>query len=303
MFRFLTLRSVSFTIVLQGALNSLKGEFSLNREKFIDNLIGERKTRQLTQKQVAEVLGISDRTYSKWETGETEPDIGSICRLAESYGISPAVFFDDEAPEKCGMLRRELTAMTPVGAMLRTREMMDEAFEGLCDNAMRLNNDRNEESAALFSEPLPVLPAPAEEKCGFIDRGNGYYLRVWEKDADLRLLLMPSEAGDAPMRYEAAELSELFGALSSAELISFLLTAPKDGWYSPEYLSRETGLPEERVRGALRLLASLNEAVCIPTQTAEGEKETYQAGDMRIIRGIFTLAHLILKQRRKGEDK
>ncbi len=299
----MTLRSVSFTIVSQGALNSLKGEGSLNRGKFIDNLIGERKTRQLTQKQVAGALGVSDRTYSKWETGETEPDIDSLCRLAESYGISPSAFFEEEETGKGGTLRRELTGLTPVGAMLRTREVMDEAFEGLCENAMRLNENWSEETAALFSEPLPVLPAPEEEKCGFIDGGSGYYLRVWEKDADLRLLLMPNESGDAWLREEAAELSELFGALSSAELISFLLTAPRDGWYSPEYIGRETGLDEERVRGALRLLASLNEAVCIPTRTAEGEKETWQAGDMRIIRGIFTLAHLILGQRRKEAEK
>ena len=284
-------------------MNSLKGEGSLNRGKFIDNLIGERKTRQLTQKQVAGALGISDRTYSKWEMGETEPDIDSLCRLAESYGISPSAFFEEEETGKGGTLRRELTGLTPVGAMLRTREVMDEAFEGLCANALRLNKDWNEENAALLSEPLPALPAPEEEVCGFIDGGSGFFLRVWDKEADIGLLLMPNESGDAWLREEAAELSRLFGALSSAELISFLLAAPKDGWYSPEYLSRETGLPEERVRGVLRLLASLREAVCIPTQTAGGVIETCQPGDMRIIRSIFTLAHLILSQRRgEGEQ-
>ena len=43
----------------------------MNRDKFIENLKSAREGQGLTQKQVAEALGISDRTYSKWETGET----------------------------------------------------------------------------------------------------------------------------------------------------------------------------------------------------------------------------------------
>ena len=37
----------------------------MNREKFIENLKSAREERSLTQKQVAEALGVSDRTYSK----------------------------------------------------------------------------------------------------------------------------------------------------------------------------------------------------------------------------------------------
>ena len=55
----------------------------MNRDKFIENLKSAREGRGLTQKQVAEALGISDRTYSKWETGETEPGIELLCRLGD----------------------------------------------------------------------------------------------------------------------------------------------------------------------------------------------------------------------------
>lgn len=40
-----------------------------------DNLIFLRNIKGLTQEQVAEVIGISRQSYSKWEQGETYPDI------------------------------------------------------------------------------------------------------------------------------------------------------------------------------------------------------------------------------------
>ena len=40
-----------------------------------DNLILLRNIRGLTQETVAEVIGISRQSYSKWEQGETIPDV------------------------------------------------------------------------------------------------------------------------------------------------------------------------------------------------------------------------------------
>ena len=61
----------------------------MNKEVFTDNLIGLRKEHGMTQKQLADALGISDRSVSKWETGETEPDISTLCRMAELYAVPP----------------------------------------------------------------------------------------------------------------------------------------------------------------------------------------------------------------------
>ena len=37
---------------------------------------------------MAEVIGISRQSYSKWEQGETIPDIEKCDRLAKFYGVS-----------------------------------------------------------------------------------------------------------------------------------------------------------------------------------------------------------------------
>ncbi|MBR2133621.1 MAG: helix-turn-helix domain-containing protein [Eubacterium sp.] len=53
--------------------------------KFISDL---RKEKGLTQAQLSEKLGITDRAVSKWETGRSMPDASIMLELCEILGIS-----------------------------------------------------------------------------------------------------------------------------------------------------------------------------------------------------------------------
>ena len=53
--------------------------------KFIAEM---RKEQNLTQKQLADKLGISDRTISKWECGKGMPDVGLMIPLCEEIKIN-----------------------------------------------------------------------------------------------------------------------------------------------------------------------------------------------------------------------
>ncbi len=55
---------------------------------FADNLMYLRNIKGLSQEQVAEVIGISRQSYSKWEQGETFPDIDKCDKLARFYGVT-----------------------------------------------------------------------------------------------------------------------------------------------------------------------------------------------------------------------
>ena len=78
-----------------------------------ENLALLRNLRGMTQEEVAEVIGISRQSYSKWEQGETIPDIEKCDRLAKFYGVSiDALVHQDEEVGKA----REAPA--PVGKHL-----------------------------------------------------------------------------------------------------------------------------------------------------------------------------------------
>ena len=44
-----------------------------------------RKQKKLTQKELSDMLGIKQTTYSDWESGKTEPKINVLIRFAELY--------------------------------------------------------------------------------------------------------------------------------------------------------------------------------------------------------------------------
>lgn len=53
-----------------------------------ENLLTLRKMKKLSQEQVAEAVGVSRQAYTRWERGETSPDINSCVALADFYAVS-----------------------------------------------------------------------------------------------------------------------------------------------------------------------------------------------------------------------
>ncbi len=54
----------------------------------ITNLIALRKSRSLTQIELGEKINYSDKTISKWENGDSCPNIEAIYRIAKFYDVS-----------------------------------------------------------------------------------------------------------------------------------------------------------------------------------------------------------------------
>lgn len=73
-----------------------------------ESLAQARKKAGLTQEAVAEKLGVSRQTISKWETDETLPDIRQSKKLADPYQVTldELVAFDLEVQELTEMIDR-----------------------------------------------------------------------------------------------------------------------------------------------------------------------------------------------------
>lgn len=78
--------------------------------KFIANC---RKEKGLTQAQLAERLGISDRAVSKWETGRNMPDIAIMEELCGILGITPNELLKGERETVCIVPAIERTDAAP----------------------------------------------------------------------------------------------------------------------------------------------------------------------------------------------
>lgn len=90
-------------------------------DKFISNKIKElRELNHITQKKLGDLLGISDRAVSKWESGLSKPSGENLISLAKIFHVQVEMFFEHSNPIKT---RREdfvggmesLTALYKIG--------------------------------------------------------------------------------------------------------------------------------------------------------------------------------------------
>ena len=63
----------------------------------------KRKEKNLTQEQLAEKLGVSNKTISKWENGKCMPDYAVVKSLCEELEITVAELMDGEVKEEKSM--------------------------------------------------------------------------------------------------------------------------------------------------------------------------------------------------------
>ena len=73
-----------------------KRKISAVDEKIGRNLVYYRHLEGLTQQQVAEALNISRSTYTKYETGMSEPSIALLRQLAEIFHVTPGQLLESD---------------------------------------------------------------------------------------------------------------------------------------------------------------------------------------------------------------
>ena len=64
--------------------------------EFKDKLLELRKSHHLSQQQLADQLNVSRQSISKWELGESQPDLHNLVRLSEIFQISTDYLLKDE---------------------------------------------------------------------------------------------------------------------------------------------------------------------------------------------------------------
>ena len=70
------------------------------KEIIAKNLSALRKENKLTQQQLAERINYSDKAVSRWENAETLPDIETLCKICDIYGVHFEYLLQKEQPKK-----------------------------------------------------------------------------------------------------------------------------------------------------------------------------------------------------------
>lgn len=71
------------------------------KEVISQNLVYLRKQNKMTQLELCEKLSYSDKAVSRWENGESLPDVETLYKISEIYEVPISYFFEEHIKEKC----------------------------------------------------------------------------------------------------------------------------------------------------------------------------------------------------------
>ena len=70
-----------------------------------NNLTALRKSRNMTQADVAKALNYSDKSVSKWEHADSLPDISILAALCDMYGVTLDYLTHEDATEQAAFIK------------------------------------------------------------------------------------------------------------------------------------------------------------------------------------------------------
>ena len=99
----------------------------MDENKLGKRILALRTERGMTQEEAAEKLGVSNKAFSKWETGANLPDVPTVVKLAEFFGVTTDSLLGvaDTEPQSFGTAvaaRFAAHPENPADALLRMHE-------------------------------------------------------------------------------------------------------------------------------------------------------------------------------------
>ena len=92
--------------IAYGCIRKGRGNKEMDLKKIGQFLKCLRKEKGITQEQFAEILGVSGRTVSRWETGANMPDLDILIQIADYYEVEIREILDGE--RKSGKMNKEM---------------------------------------------------------------------------------------------------------------------------------------------------------------------------------------------------
>lgn len=115
--------------------------YETNKEQFGRFVAEQRKKRNLTQKELAEKLFVSDKTVSKWERGGSFPDISLLVPLSEALNVTVTELLEAQETEKISdidnghletLLKKAVLLSKDTPEMRKDRKKKSTCIFGIC---------------------------------------------------------------------------------------------------------------------------------------------------------------------------
>lgn len=246
-----------------------------NRIHIAENIARLRKENNETQIQLADAIGVSNKTISKWEKGESEPELIYVAAIAEYYGVSMDSLIKDGSSAVAG--RTDQYALSYRDAALKCfYDGIETTFKFMANAGMSCNS-------AGCEEHQPLLP-----RTGVFYKGNdGSYTGAQTSEIFIRahsspennllITLMQNEDNYGWMDRKADSLQEIFTLFAEPNVLSLIKFIHTDGTpvrMTAEYAAEKTGCSTENARKLFKHMRVPKEEI----EFGDGTKTVYTVG-------------------------
>ena len=163
---------------------------------FTDKLKALRKEKKLTQKELAEQIGIKQNSYSDWETGKNEPNLENIVKLSKILDTSTdellgrkvnfgdRIIFDISKYDLSNLKNFSEQEIYDLKATI-VLELLDESTDTLAvKNRLTIKNKLDKDEEVIFDALLTEAKVFADEVIAFekFRKAQRKFKWPWQKD-------------------------------------------------------------------------------------------------------------------------
>ena len=245
----------------------------MNELKLCENLARLRAERSMTQEELGAKLGVSDKTVSKWERGESAPDVGMLAALAEVFGTSTDCILGintaQENKNTFDRIRGEFDGLSRGEAVRKTAEI---AYDVIAASARILISEN--------AGDVSPIPATYEMRRSAISTGEIFNFLAYSDDANVSVTLTRNKNNYAWMKDDAvgAKIAHFFSVLADPEAIKimrFIHSADCPENFTAKYIAEKTGTAAEKSAYILSEYAAATQAHGVNAHLADGDVTVY----------------------------
>ena len=250
-----------------------------------------RAAKGVTQDDVAAALSVSNKTISKWENGDSSPDLSALTELAEYYAVSTDYLLglrseskstDDFIAEQFKNLDRRDTALKLFEMLKATfppcMEVAGTAFDDVCDNV----------------DTIPVRTEPMNRYS--IALHELYHFLVCSDDVNFAVIQLRNQANfkwllDEKKQKKITELLSYLADPDAMKILYFIHSTGCSENFTAEYMAKHTAVEYEKAEQILRQCCDIGICSSVTAHLKSRETKIYESFGDGLILSILSIAY------------
>ena len=260
--------------------------------KIAEKLTALRTSKGVTQDDVAQALGISNKTVSKWENGASMPDLNMLVMLAEYYKVTTDTLLglaDTAKKSFRETVRSEFEELDAQSAFLKAFESTDLVIPSIF-NILRKNEAQDENSIELKE----IYPSPQNRRSK-IATPDFFTFTVSSEDVNAAVTLLRNRSDFSWLKEpkKQQKITRLFRLLANEDalpVLYFIHSVSCSVEFTADYVSDHTGIKEETVSKILSECCKLGICASMTAHLTEKNVTLYECYGDGLLLAILSLA-------------